>query len=87
MSKKKQMFAVIGVMDTGSGTLTWMEDFDLVGVYDNEKDAQKDCDERNDTIKSEEEVNEDEDDEEYDDEDELTEEMKYEVYPLDVLKK
>lgn len=71
MKKNKKMFVVIGVMNSGSGSLTWMEDFDLVGIYDNEEDAQSDCDARN-------PVNED---------DMEDDRMEYDVYPLDVLKK
>lgn len=37
--KKKQMHLVIGVRGTGSGSLTWPEDFAIVAVYTSEKEA------------------------------------------------
>ena len=40
----KQFFLVIGVNDTGSGTLTWPEDFHVVGVFDDEKRAEEHAD-------------------------------------------
>ena len=43
----KKMYLVMGHMNTGSGSLTYPEDFDVVGVYDNRGDAQSDCDRRN----------------------------------------
>lgn len=43
----KQVFLVVGVMNTGSGSLTWPEDFHMEGVFDNQEDAQEFCDELN----------------------------------------
>ena len=36
----QQMYMVIGVEQTGSGSLTWPESFDIVGAFLNYDDAQ-----------------------------------------------
>jgi hypothetical protein len=36
----KDIYVVFSVMDTGSGSLTFPEDFNFVGYYEKEKDAQ-----------------------------------------------
>jgi len=71
-TKKNQVFMVIGYKQTGSGTLTYPEDFDIQGVFTTRGDATKHAKKLN---------NEAQKDEYYDSE----ESMEYEVETLDVL--
>lgn len=88
MANKKQVWLVIGVEQSGSASLTWPEDFELVGVYDNEAAADK-------VAKSmqpegmPEEPGEDATDDEIDEYDnfDVSEEMTYEVHPVDFFEK
>lgn len=43
----KKVFCVIGVMDSGSGSLTYPEDFEFVGFFETDKEAQAHADELN----------------------------------------
>lgn len=40
-------FLILGVNNTGSGSLTWPEDFHLVGIWDDQDEAEKECDRLN----------------------------------------
>jgi len=73
-----KMYLVVGVVQSGSGSLTWPEDFDVVGVFDDEGEAHKDAFERN--VKSGFEFDEDGDEVQDDD---LCDEIKYEVVDID----
>jgi len=44
MKNKKKTFLVLGYLDTGSGTLTFPEDFDFIGSYTDQEEAQKHVD-------------------------------------------
>lgn len=43
----KKVYVVLGYMNTGSASLTFPEDFDIEGFYENKKDAQAHCDRLN----------------------------------------
>ena len=43
----KKFYLIIGVRGTGSGSLTFPEDFDIVGVTDDHDRASRECDELN----------------------------------------
>lgn len=78
---KKELFLVIGVAQSGSGSLTWPEDFDIVGVYDDKDLAQKEAKRLNP------EDMPDPDSEEYDEWGLDSDETLYEVHPVDFRKK
>lgn len=42
-----KVFCVIGVMDSGSGSLTYPEDFEFEGFFETEKEAQDHADDLN----------------------------------------
>lgn len=42
-----KVYVVSGHRNSGSGSLTYPEDFETVGFYDNQKDAQDHCDRLN----------------------------------------
>lgn len=78
----KKLFLVIGVTGTGSGSLTWPEDFDIVGVYETEKLAKA----RAKSMNPKDMPDEDEDPEGYDEYGIESDEMFYEVHPVSLLK-
>jgi hypothetical protein len=84
------VYLVLGVANTGSCSLTWPEDFDLLGYFDNEADAEKYAEAKN----KEEGVPKDPDEEDFEDDLEYSEALEefhdyegmvYEVYELDKL--
>lgn len=78
-----KVYVVFGFMNTGSGSLTYPEDFEFEGFYDNEKDAQGHIDRLN----GENGVDEDgEWDENHEDEDDDYDGMVYQVEEVKNLK-
>ena len=71
-----QVFLVFGYMGTGSASLTFPEDFDIVGVYHNQGVADAEAMRRNDEAKADGGSTDDDDD---------FEGMTYEVWPIAVL--
>ncbi len=49
-SSKKKLFLVVGVVQTGSGTLTYPEDFDIIGWSRDQVKAQKRADKENERV-------------------------------------
>lgn len=62
----KEVYVVFGYANTGSGSLTWPEDFEIEGFYENKRDAQAHVDRLNDE-NGVDECGEYTDDEEHDD--------------------
>jgi hypothetical protein len=60
--KAKSLYAVVGYATTGSGTLTYPEDFDFVGVFQSSGAAQKCADQKNKEVIEENEIEYDDDD-------------------------
>lgn len=81
MKNKKKTFLVLGYLDTGSGTLTFPEDFDFIGSYTDQEEAQKHVD----LLNKREGHGDDGDDELV--EDFEGEGMVYTVWPVDSLSK
>lgn len=90
----KDIYVVFSVMDSGSGSLTFPEDFDFVGFYENEKDARDHVERENEKngivdfgqrVSSDED--EEDDDEEFDDDGEPTDEVVFTYEKLSNLKK
>lgn len=73
---KKELFLVIGVAQSGSGSLTWPEDFDIVGVFESEERALARAKEMNPKDMP------DPDSEEYDEYGTDSDETIYEVHPV-----
>jgi hypothetical protein len=93
--KTTKLYLVLGVMNTGSGSLTYPEDFDFDRVYTKPKDAQKRVNELNDREgvpvdarppsidPDDDSVSEHENEDDEDDSDEEYEGLVYEVVSLD----
>ncbi len=76
----KKIHVVFGYMNSGSGSLTFPEDFDILGFYEDEKDAKAHCDLLNKEVLENEGVEDIEDLE-------CSDDMVYVVESLDNLKK
>jgi len=81
MPKEKKVFLLLSVCNSGSGSLTWPEDFDLKAVYEDEGEADAEAERLNDANGVS--VNDDDEDDDY----ECDDEDIYEVHPLTFVKK
>ncbi len=77
----KKLFLVIGVTQSGSGSLTWPEDFDICGVFESETEADDYC------LANNPKDMPDPDSEEFDEWECDSDEILYQVHPVDFFKK